>query len=141
MSALMNRAPAANASAKASRSNATSSVARNSPLAAAVPFGVAVSSNSSAPRSVVARPQRSRSTTVTLAAPRDVSVEAVRRRGPDPGESTRLTIKKGDPNNYALGILGDLHMDPRDLEHSFIGRDHVKSILDAEENTFVVRRA
>ena len=34
--------------------------------------------------------------------------------------------------------LGDLHMDPRDLEHSFEGREHVKAVLANEENTFVV---
>jgi len=29
-------------------------------------------------------------------------------------------------HNFRLGILGDLHVDPRDLDHTFLGRDHMK---------------
>jgi hypothetical protein len=40
-----------------------------------------------------------------------------------------MQISKDDPTAFALGILGDLHMDPRDLEHSFEGREHIKAVL------------
>ena len=36
-------------------------------------------------------------------------------------------------------VLGDLHMDPRDLDHSFEGREHFKEIFKATDNNkFVV---
>ena len=37
-----------------------------------------------------------------------------------------------------MAILGDLHMDPRDVEHSYEGRGHVKAILDESPNPFLV---
>mmetsp|Transcript_5713 Transcript_5713/g.16877 ORF Transcript_5713/g.16877 Transcript_5713/m.16877 type:complete len:567 (-) Transcript_5713:38-1738(-) len=30
-------------------------------------------------------------------------------------------------HEYRIGILGDLHVDPRDLDHTFEGREHMKS--------------
>jgi hypothetical protein len=45
------------------------------------------------------------------------------------GAPGRMQISKDDPSAFALGILGDLHMDPRDLEHSFEGREHMKAVL------------
>ncbi|KAK3254978.1 hypothetical protein CYMTET_35827 [Cymbomonas tetramitiformis] len=45
---------------------------------------------------------------------------------------------EGDPNNFSLGILGDLHVDPRDLEHTYLGRDHMKAILKDSPNPFLV---
>ncbi len=51
---------------------------------------------------------------------------------------TSLTITPDDPTNFTLAILGDLHMDPRDTEHSYEGRDHIKKILDESPNPFLV---
>ena len=31
----------------------------------------------------------------------------------------KLEIDPNDPTNFTLGVLGDLHMDPRDVEHSY----------------------
>ena len=53
-------------------------------------------------------------------------------------EPTTLTITEDDPTNYTLAILGDLHMDPRDTDHSYEGRDHIKAILDKSPNPFLV---
>ena len=33
-----------------------------------------------------------------------------------------LKIDPDDPTNYTLAILGDLHMDPRDTDHSYEAR-------------------
>jgi hypothetical protein len=46
-------------------------------------------------------------------------------------ESTpgRMQIDRNDPTAFSLGILGDLHMDPRDLGHSMEGREHMKAVL------------
>jgi len=40
-------------------------------------------------------------------------------------------------DEFTLAILGDLHMDPRDLDHSFEGRSHIKKLLDDSPNPFV----
>ena len=53
-------------------------------------------------------------------------------------EPVSLNIDPDDPTNYTIGILGDLHMDPRDTEHSFEGRGHMKAVLDASPNPFLV---
>ena len=53
-------------------------------------------------------------------------------------EPTKLVMDPNDPTNYTVAILGDLHIDPRDTEHSYEGRDHVKAILDAAPNPFLV---
>ena len=127
MFALTNRAPVASGAANASRGKAAS-VSRVSVAAPARSQGLSL---------VPTLATSQRASTITLASSRDVSVDA-KGRAEVKGESTRLTIKKGDPSNFALGILGDLHMDPRDLEHSFEGREHMKAILAKEENTFVV---
>ena len=63
-----------------------------------------------------------------------------------------------DPSCYTIGILGDLHLDPRDLDDSLLGREqhrrtvtlvdhgncrllvarHMKAALDGQPNVFVV---
>jgi len=43
---------------------------------------------------------------------------------------------KGD--EFTLAILGDLHLDPRDLDHSYLGRDHMNAIIKDAPNPFVV---
>ena len=53
-------------------------------------------------------------------------------------EPQSLNIDPDDPTNYTIGILGDLHMDPRDTEHSYEGRDHMKAVLDSSPNPFLV---
>jgi len=41
-------------------------------------------------------------------------------------------------DEFTLAILGDLHLDPRDLDHSFEGREHFKKIFaETEANKFV----
>mmetsp|Transcript_23252 Transcript_23252/g.45290 ORF Transcript_23252/g.45290 Transcript_23252/m.45290 type:complete len:933 (+) Transcript_23252:30-2828(+) len=40
--------------------------------------------------------------------------------------------------DFTLAILGDLHLDPRDLEHSFEGREHFKEIMKDAPNPFLV---
>jgi len=42
--------------------------------------------------------------------------------------------------DFTLAVLGDLHLDPRDLEHSFEGREHFKEIMAESEtdNKFLV---
>jgi len=43
------------------------------------------------------------------------------------------------PDEFTLAVLGDLHMDPRDLDHSFEGRDHFKNIFsETDTSKFVV---
>eukprot|EP00218_Dolichomastix_sp_CCMP3274_P014248 CAMPEP_0170136136 /NCGR_PEP_ID=MMETSP0033_2-20121228/3022_1 /TAXON_ID=195969 /ORGANISM="Dolichomastix tenuilepis, Strain CCMP3274" /LENGTH=556 /DNA_ID=CAMNT_0010371809 /DNA_START=20 /DNA_END=1690 /DNA_ORIENTATION=- len=49
-----------------------------------------------------------------------------------------LKIEEGDPTNYTVGILGDLHVDPRDLDHTYEGREHFKKILNGSPNPFLV---
>jgi len=42
-------------------------------------------------------------------------------------------------DEYTIAVLGDLHLDPRDLDHSFLGRDHFKEIFAATDTAkFVV---
>jgi len=44
-----------------------------------------------------------------------------------------------EPDEYCVAVLGDLHLDPRDLDHSFLGRDHFKAILaESDAGKFVV---
>ncbi len=128
MFALTNRAPVAGGATAASRARAVP-VPRVSIAAPAARFSCLYSVP---PK--LATTQRTSTTTNSTA--RDVATSAGRTEVK--GESTRLSFKKGDPTNFALGILGDLHMDPRDLTHSFEGREHVKAALAVEENTFVV---
>jgi len=43
------------------------------------------------------------------------------------------------PDEFTLAILGDLHLDPRDLDHSFEGREHFKQIFsETDTSKFVV---
>ena len=45
-------------------------------------------------------------------------------------ERARGAATMKDPFAFTLGVVGDLHMDPRDLDDSFEGRSHIKKILD-----------
>ncbi|CAK0819710.1 unnamed protein product [Prorocentrum cordatum] len=49
-----------------------------------------------------------------------------------------LELSEDDPSAFTVGILGDLHLDPRDLEHSYEGREHVKAALKGVPRPFVV---
>merc|ERR1719247_1480751 len=40
--------------------------------------------------------------------------------------------------DFTLAILGDLHLDPRDLDHSYEGRSHMNTLLEGAPNPFVV---
>jgi hypothetical protein len=53
-------------------------------------------------------------------------------------ESTpgRMQIDRNDPTAFSLGILGDLHMDPRDLGHSM----EVRAVGRAERGASGARR-
>jgi len=43
------------------------------------------------------------------------------------------------PDEFTLAVLGDLHLDPRDLDHSYLGRDHFNEIFDeTDSGKFVV---
>jgi len=43
------------------------------------------------------------------------------------------------PDEFTLAVLGDLHLDPRDLDHSYLGRDHFNKIFDeTDSGKFVV---
>jgi len=51
--------------------------------------------------------------------------------------SSRVQMTTAD--EFTLAILGDLHLDPRDLDHSFEGRDHFKKIFsETDSSKFVV---
>mmetsp|Transcript_35445 Transcript_35445/g.66818 ORF Transcript_35445/g.66818 Transcript_35445/m.66818 type:complete len:595 (+) Transcript_35445:79-1863(+) len=50
----------------------------------------------------------------------------------------QLEIDPNDPSSYTLGILGDLHIDPRDTADSLEGREHVKALLKGAPNPFLV---
>jgi len=49
-----------------------------------------------------------------------------------------LQIDPEDPYAFTLAILGDLHLDPRDIQQSYDGREHMKSILKDAPNPFTV---
>jgi len=51
-----------------------------------------------------------------------------------------MVLEADDPSAYTVAILGDLHIDPRDLDHTFEGREHMKKALDesATSNKFLV---
>mmetsp|Transcript_102614 Transcript_102614/g.320826 ORF Transcript_102614/g.320826 Transcript_102614/m.320826 type:complete len:631 (+) Transcript_102614:1-1893(+) len=49
-----------------------------------------------------------------------------------------LELDPDDPAAFTLGILGDLHLDPRDMEHSLEGREHIRKILADAPNPFLV---
>ncbi|CAK0875478.1 unnamed protein product [Prorocentrum cordatum] len=49
-----------------------------------------------------------------------------------------LELSEDDPSAFTVGILGDLHLDPRDLEHSYEGREHMKAALKGTPRPFVV---
>ncbi|CAE7559684.1 GRINA [Symbiodinium natans] len=50
----------------------------------------------------------------------------------------RLEFLDDDPSCYTIGVLGDLHLDPGDLEDSMLGRQHMKQALEGQPNVFVV---
>mmetsp|Transcript_1292 Transcript_1292/g.3047 ORF Transcript_1292/g.3047 Transcript_1292/m.3047 type:complete len:595 (-) Transcript_1292:349-2133(-) len=104
--------------------------------------------------------RRSRSSvSASVASSRAVAVRAAAPAHPAPralvslarATSVRVAVKaaageappsidwvEGDPSNYTIGILGDLHVDPRDLEHTFEGREHMSAILKKSPNPFLV---
>eukprot|EP00913_Durusdinium_trenchii_P010056 g9436.t1 len=43
-----------------------------------------------------------------------------------------------DPTCYTIGILGDLHLDPRNMEDSLQGQLHMKHALAEKPNAFLV---
>lgn len=49
-----------------------------------------------------------------------------------------MELDPEDPTSFAVGILGDLHIDPRDMEHTYEGREHVKKTLEGYPRTFLV---
>jgi len=49
-----------------------------------------------------------------------------------------LELSEDDPTAFTLGILGDLHIDPRDMDHTLEGRDHMKKILEGSPRPFLV---
>lgn len=53
------------------------------------------------------------------AAPASARLSSVSVFAAAPKEPVSLKIDPNDPTNYTLGILGDLHMDPRDTAHSY----------------------
>lgn len=50
----------------------------------------------------------------------------------------RLELCDDDPSAYTIGILGDLHLDPRDLEDSLVARRHMQRTLSEKPNRFLV---
>lgn len=82
---------------------------------------------------------------LALVAATVVSVQRPRRwqkglrcsKGAD-ASTPRLEFLDDDPSCYTIGILGDLHLDPRDLEDSMIGRQHMKDALEGQPNAFAV---
>lgn len=50
----------------------------------------------------------------------------------------RIEITSEDPTAFTLGILGDLHLDPRDLDHSYEGQGHMKKLLAESPRPFLV---
>jgi len=49
-----------------------------------------------------------------------------------------LELDPEDPAAFTVGILGDLHLDPRDLQQSHEGREDLKRILAESPNPFLV---
>jgi hypothetical protein len=50
-----------------------------------------------------------------------------------------MELDPADPTAFTIGILGDLHIDPRDMDHTYEGREHMKKALEsAPPNRFVV---
>lgn len=45
-----------------------------------------------------------------------------------------MILEEDDPTAYTIGILGDLHLDPRDLEDSMTGREHMIKALGDRRN-------
>ena len=51
----------------------------------------------------------------------------------------RASVSMATADEFTVAVLGDLHLDPRDLDHSFEGREHFKTIFEeTETNKFVV---
>lgn len=66
------------------------------------------------------------------------SSKALRAEMSDSSEMPRLEFRDEDPSCYTIGILGDLHLDPRNMEDSLQGRLHMNKILQDKPNAFVV---
>jgi len=48
-------------------------------------------------------------------------------------------VSMASPDEFTVAVLGDLHLDPRDLDHSYEGQGHFKNIFaETETNKFVV---
>lgn len=71
-------------------------------------------------------------TTPTLA-PRHVRQSLVKLKASDNNNN-----KNDFKNEYTVAVLGDLHMDPRDMEDYETGRNQWRSILEKEENAALV---
>jgi len=65
------------------------------------------------------------------------SLVARTRAAPARGAVATMAHDVSDPYAFTLGVLGDLHMDPRDLDDSFEGRGHIKAVLDASPRPYV----
>jgi hypothetical protein len=50
----------------------------------------------------------------------------------------QLAVTAEDPSSFTIGILGDLHIDPRDLVQTFEGRDHMVKALEGSPRPFLV---
>mmetsp|Transcript_83067 Transcript_83067/g.267692 ORF Transcript_83067/g.267692 Transcript_83067/m.267692 type:complete len:613 (-) Transcript_83067:197-2035(-) len=96
--------------------------------ASAAVVGVAVASLGAA--TTRRRKQRERKAKVRVLATKAIDSELE----PPPA----LNLSEDDPSAFTLGILGDLHLDPRDTEHSFEGREHMKKALEGAVRPFVV---
>jgi len=52
---------------------------------------------------------------------------------------TASAVSMATSDEFTLAILGDLHLDPRDLDHSYEGREHFKQIFaETDSSKFVV---
>lgn len=115
--------PAATAARPSARRPGASVAARVAPKRAVV------AARAAAPL----RPSRAALATLARATRGRVAVQAAAAEAPP-----SIDWVEGDPSNYTIGILGDLHVDPRDLDHTYEGRDHMKAILTSSPNPFLV---
>mmetsp|Transcript_49442 Transcript_49442/g.124519 ORF Transcript_49442/g.124519 Transcript_49442/m.124519 type:complete len:630 (-) Transcript_49442:271-2160(-) len=112
----------------------TASTASSSIRAAALGGGIAVVGAAGARRQQAARRQRRRQQKLQRQAPMLRASEPSLEDAPPPA----LELSADDPSAFVIGVLGDLHLDPRDLDHSFEGRDHMKAVLKDAPRKFVV---
>ena len=55
---------------------------------------------------------------------------ARRALAPRTARSARAAMRMGSPDEFVVGVLGDLHMDPRKMEDYEMGRGHWLPILE-----------